>query len=630
MYFGIEAVSQALKELEDVHPFYTITYLVFKQHNLPVGTSTEFRINRLERQFLEKYYKPDKQSTWFYRPNRTSDKEKHWVTVRYPETTSQSIRTRGQKAAAFIHDTNTTWGWKPNYIDILGQGLFREKRIPAFYLAVWLYRERDWSYGTTATDVLNTFLVEFNITQQESQQLFDTDILTGWTEDRLFQPIPVSLEQLRPIIGSPPGQAEGGGTLAYLELKGIGPSADLRFAPGSRINLITGDNGLGKTFLLECAWWALTGQWVGLPAYPLQDHDKSEITFQIASETSTTKKYSVRYDWSIPTWPERPPNQTIPGLLIYARADNSFAIWDPIQQIKGSRQQENLVFNPDEVWEGKEVREGAKTRFVSNGLIRDWVSWQRNPELSPFSMFTSVLARLSPGEEMTLEPAMPRGIYGDSREFPTLALPYGDIPVIHAAAGMRRILAIAYLIVWAWSEHKRQSELAKRAPQRRMVILIDEIEAHLHPRWQRLILPSMLDVQGELDPELQVQFLFATHSPLVMASVEPIFNEQTDKLFHLDLIPNDFFSRRVVLDEIPFVRLGQVNSWLTSEVFELGHARNIEAENAIEAAKALQIQDSPNVDEITQVTDELIRYLAADDEFWPRWIAFAEQHGVTV
>ncbi|WP_413173588.1 AAA family ATPase [Anabaena azotica] len=42
------------------------------------------------------------------------------------------------------------------------------------------------------------------------------------------------------------------------------------FEPGDRLSLITGDNGLGKTFLLECSWWALTGHWAGLPAYPNQ------------------------------------------------------------------------------------------------------------------------------------------------------------------------------------------------------------------------------------------------------------------------------------------------------------------------------------------------------------------------
>jgi hypothetical protein len=32
--------------------------------------------------------------------------------------------------------------------------------------------------------------------------------------------------------------------------------------------VITGDNGLGKSFLLDVAWWALTRTWAGHPALP--------------------------------------------------------------------------------------------------------------------------------------------------------------------------------------------------------------------------------------------------------------------------------------------------------------------------------------------------------------------------
>ena len=48
-----------------------------------------------------------------------------------------------------------------------------------------------------------------------------------------------------------------------LSLRNVGPAPGmaLRFAP--RLNLLTGDNGLGKSFLLDIAWWALTRKWPG-------------------------------------------------------------------------------------------------------------------------------------------------------------------------------------------------------------------------------------------------------------------------------------------------------------------------------------------------------------------------------
>lgn len=46
--------------------------------------------------------------------------------------------------------------------------------------------------------------------------------------------------------------------LKSLHLKNVGLAPDLQVDWADRINLIAGDNGLGKTFLLDLAWWALT------------------------------------------------------------------------------------------------------------------------------------------------------------------------------------------------------------------------------------------------------------------------------------------------------------------------------------------------------------------------------------
>jgi len=51
--------------------------------------------------------------------------------------------------------------------------------------------------------------------------------------------------------------------LKAIEVRGVGPVKKLsaRFAP--RMNVLTGDNGLGKSFLLDIAFWVLTGSWPG-------------------------------------------------------------------------------------------------------------------------------------------------------------------------------------------------------------------------------------------------------------------------------------------------------------------------------------------------------------------------------
>ena len=44
------------------------------------------------------------------------------------------------------------------------------------------------------------------------------------------------------------------------------PTMEIHFKP--RMNFLTGDNGLGKTFLLDIAWWVLTRTWARMPVIP--------------------------------------------------------------------------------------------------------------------------------------------------------------------------------------------------------------------------------------------------------------------------------------------------------------------------------------------------------------------------
>lgn len=638
MYLSPEAIAASLITLERIHPFFGVTFLVFKQGFLPIGETVEFPINNAEKEFMDRYYKPYPDSEYYYRVFITSDKRKRWLDKKYPSAGSQSMRTRGSKADALIHDRNTRlWGWQPNYVEILHRELGNDL-IPMLDLAVWLYRDIDWPQATNLNDLLQKLVADFNLTTAERKELFNASLPTG-DFSSYFRDYPLSVDDLHDVFGVPPdAPAEAGGTLAQLDLLGIGPAPLMSFSPGRRMNLVTGDNGLGKSFLLECSWWALTGQWVdpSLPAYPSPEHETvAQIRFRIAGEGSQGEMVSVTFDQQQLTWPPRPVDQTIPGLVVYARADNSFAVWDPAQHYRAAAQQRlpsAYIFSWDQIWNGLEIGEGARKRYVCNGLIRDWVSWQSRPSDKIFDTFTRVLAHLSPDESDigVLSPGQPTRIPDDARDIPTLHLPYGEVPVLYASEGMRRIMALAYLLVWSWDEHKAQSQLADKAPQRRLVVIVDEIESHLHPKWQRLVLPALLEVQADLDVELEMQLLVATHSPLVMASVEPVFTTEADKLFHLDLIPDGLWSKKVILKELSFVKHGRADAWLTSNVFELSQSRSVEAERAIDAAKRIQLKQQPTLAEVEEISRLLLRFLAPDDTFWPRWMYFAEQHGVSL
>lgn len=623
MFFTASQIARSINALATVHPFHGITFLACKEARLPVGKSVEFPLDAITDAFLRKHHRVDPMSDWFFQPFKSSDASKKWVRPDYSAKGLQAINTQ-TFADAFIHERNTRiWGWKQNYVSVLASRLPKNKKIPAFHLAVWLYRDKDWPEASSAVTVIDYLSREIHFSKEEWRTLFDIASPDELPLAEVFQTTkPIWSELRRLLQPAPDSKPEQGGTLAYLGVRGFGPASHFEMEPANRLTLITGDNGLGKSFLLECAWWALTGTWAGRPAFPNTSakQKRAEITFAIQGEHPTAERKTISYDWKTSSWPQQKNRPTIPGLIVYARVDGSFAIWDPAKQFGSEHLSvaRQTVFTSEEVWNGLQGR--------IEGLIRDWIRWQSNPKKYPFETFTRVLARLSPPDLGVLEPGEPVRIPDDPRDIPTIKHPFGTIPIVFASAGVRRIVTLAYLIVWAWNEHVVAANLAHTQPQRRMVVLIDEIEAHLHPRWQRSVLPALLSAGEMLSPELEAQYVVATHSPLVMASAETLFNAETDSLFHLDITD----AGQVSLKEIDFVKFGDASAWLTSPVFQLRHARSNEAESAIEAAKAIQLKNDPSSQEIRAVSSDLVKYLSPEDKFWPRWISFAERFGVSL
>ncbi|GAA4641493.1 hypothetical protein GCM10023115_00390 [Pontixanthobacter gangjinensis] len=308
---------------------------------------------------------------------------------------------------------------------------------------------------------------------------------------------------------------------------------------------------------------------------------------------------------------------TIDALAVFSRADGSFAVADPARSAFDRPGAGGGFLTAHEVWNGKPG--------MIEGLIRDWVKWQSANDQKTFDLFSSVLKRLSPEDLGTLCPGHPIRLPGDPREIPTIEHRYGTIPVTQASSGVQRVLLLAYLIIWSWQEHELASKRLGREPLRRMLVIVDELEAHLHPKWQRIVLPALLSTSDLLSSDLALQVIAATHSPMILASMEAEFDETTDLLYHLY---GDGPS--VKLEETRFVKYGDASGWLTSPLFGLKHARSREAEKAIEAAKDLQLQDSPDQQSVREVTERLKTNLASDDKFWPRWLFFAEKNGVDV
>jgi hypothetical protein len=410
--------------------------------------------------------------------------------------------------------------------------------------------------------------------------------------------------------------------LKELHLKRVGPASQFDVEFADRLNIFTGDNGLGKTFLLDIIWWLLTETWADEPVLP-QSFDVKEGIIDcdlIYPKDASPKRFLSFFNFDTQAWEnlEQPP--LLWSLVIYIRVDGGFSVQDPAR-IGSSA----YHFSANTLWNGLKTSDG---KVLCNGLIQDWVNWQNQRDQSTFQLLTRVIRQLSPQASESMEPGEPTRVsIEDVRDIPTIKMPYGDVPVTHASAGMKRILGVAYLLVWTWYEHLQVSKLRHRNLVEQMIVLMDEVESHLHPRWQRSLLPAVLEVATGLQEQkkMKVQVLATTHSPLVLASVEPIFDENRDRLFHFELQ-----GQEVTLNQVLWAKQGDTVGWLTSEIFGLKQARSKEAEIAIEAAEAWMRADSmndfpENLRTQAQIQQELERLLPGHDPFWPRWVVTAEK-----
>jgi predicted ATPase len=432
--------------------------------------------------------------------------------------------------------------------------------------------------------------------------------------------------------------------LESLHLQNVGPAPEIEMELAPRLNLITGDNGLGKSFLLDIAWWALTRRWPqevnpkmtsGYAARPTDRQKPASIDFRLSAKTKKSVEYTSRFLPRDEAWIGKAGRPWNPGLVLYAHADGGFSVWDPARNYwkkKGSVDvQERLpayVFAPKDVWDGLEVSvENSKT-IVCNGLVRDWASWIREGGVAAKNMAT-VLALLSPSDEpkdLLYPGPLTRLSVNDARDIPSLKTAYANtVPILHASSGVRRITALAYMLLWSWNEHLQAAKQLGEKPTTQVVLLVDEIESHLHPRWQRSILRALLQLAQVLHRQATIQLIAATHSPLILASAEPTFDATLDAWFDFDLEEQGKKST-VLLRKREFVRHGDVSNWLTSEAFDLKSSRSLEAEKAIGQARALLRRKKPATLQEVRDVDKLLReaVLPDIDPFWVRWNAFIE------
>lgn len=322
-----------------------------------------------------------------------------------------------------------------------------------------------------------------------------------------------------------------------LEIENIGGITNLNLKFDKSMNIICGPNGVGKTTVLECVAHAFIQNGSGLlkrKANSSAGYFNSEISYKndifltkakvthFEANTSNTF-YNGRADCS--------------QYLISLKTNRTIH-YQNIEAISPDKDK-SIHLTQHEAHTGSNIAE-------TKGWFLHRVLWSLHPN------------SLSPEQQHNLE--CTKGFFSlldkDIKYSRVLAstndimldTPNGEIYYEYLSSGFKACLALLFSIT-------KDIEFRFRAPNIKIdefdgVILVDEIELHLHPAWQGQI-PDLL---RKAFP--QAQFIVTTHSPHVIQAAQPS-----------EVIALSSLNGNVIQRPLPSTQFG-FQGWTIEEVLE--------------------------------------------------------------
>ena len=340
----------------------------------------------------------------------------------------------------------------------------------------------------------------------------------------------------------------------HLHLHNFRCFADCTIELHPQLTVLVAENGRGKTAILDAIGIAL-GTFVDTVAHTGQSHgfDRTDVRLVPSESGAMDSKLPTEYSadgyvagqaihWS----------RALGSSSLRARTTNKQAesLRDAAQQLRESA--EGKAPNGDEIptilplvafygtgrlWSEHRLTEGKRTNVVaatgrmsgytdclsSSSSFKGMVAWYENkwnethdPRFSTeLSKNLPLLTAVQKATQVVLEPT---GWCELDWDFEKKSLvvehrDYGRLPLSSLSDGVRNMVALIADIArrCASLNPHINEDAAQLTPG---VLLIDEVDMHLHPRWQQLI----VDLLRKAFPALQM--ILTTHSPHVLSTVD--------------------------------------------------------------------------------------------------------------
>ncbi|MCZ6673942.1 MAG: AAA family ATPase [Verrucomicrobia bacterium] len=339
--------------------------------------------------------------------------------------------------------------------------------------------------------------------------------------------------------------------------------------------VILGDNGVGKTTLLRSIALALgdresaaallrdlPGEWVR--------HESADKTGTIRIDFSNKKRNGGAFYTEV----RIQNNNGRESIINYTNKPKNFP-WDDIFAC-GYGAGRSIIG----------TRSYQKYRTIDSVYsLFDYELPLQNPELTLLRLNSSSHLELSDITESIDQILMlPLGSTTLQSSGICISGPWGEfMPIDTIGDGYKATLAwVVDFVGWAMFHHDSilsRDEIAG-------IVLIDELEQHLHPRWQRKIIKLLREQFSA------TQFIATTHSPLCASGASDLGNNDFEVL---KFQPSDDQSS-VRSERVPSLRGLRADQVLTSSAFDLTETRNAEIENVLKEFRELLLKETLEVD----------------------------------
>ena len=391
----------------------------------------------------------------------------------------------------------------------------------------------------------------------------------------------------------------------------------LEFKPG--FNLLIGDNGVGKTMVLEAATVAVSGFLAGMEDVSTRNIYKDDIHYQIVKDNNgiPNKLYkepvevesTLNYDGSDYTWSRVKKGATVSSrtsinprdiLKVSRELINSteHKILPLISYQSASRHWVSARSDANEK-KRKELHNrrcgylGCMEKTANLASINNWckqMEWgsvRMNHISENYQQFGKIVSKFM---SIMNDGVVSEVIFNPNSEF-LLYCEDGEYKAISdLSAGYQSVLNL--ILDLAYRMAILNPDEGDNIPNAEGIVLIDEIDSNLHPKWQWRI----IDALTETFPN--VQFIAATHSPIIVSSCKNANIISIDEEQNIRYIGDSYaFSVNEILKDILgyYMRPAKVENLIEEFEKRMDREEYNLAKNALENLTELLGEEHPKV-----------------------------------